>query len=275
MNADSGADNPHLTPASPPGSAPAVVLAWGIVAVPLIVLGLVVAVVVPGISWWAGLFVGAVAALIVILLRLRSGTGRLLDALGAEEATEDAYARYFNLVEGLALAGGIGQPDLYVVTDSACNAAAVAHRGQTAVIMTTGMLDSLDRIALEGVVAEALVRIGSGDAAAATLASSLYGPLLGGPLGPITRPLARRGMGLLLGPDRDLAADRAAVTLTRYPPGLLAALSTARTGTPVPSRRSATTDHLWLVPPTSVDRAAEPVVAAAPLDLRIDVLGEL
>ena len=61
----------------------------------------------------------------------------------------------------------------------------------------------------------------------------------------------------------------------RRPPGLLAALDRIRAGTPTVASSSVTTDHVWLVPPSTVDAEVGAVVPAAPLDLRIDALGEL
>ena len=117
-------------------------------------------------------------------------------------------------------------------------------------VFSTGLLDALDRVSLEGVVAEALVRIRSGDAEAATLGAVLYGDLQRGPLAAIGKPAAVVGLRRLLAEDRDLSADRAAVALTRYPPGLLAALSIIRDGTPTTAAADPSNEHLWLVPPT-------------------------
>jgi heat shock protein HtpX len=250
-------------------------LAWSALAVPLIIVGIVVFAIIPGVGWWLGVLVGAVVALALVAVRLRGASARLLQLIGADSASDDEHARFFNLVEGLSLAGGINPPDLHVLDDGARNVAVVARGDHSAIVATTGLLDSLDRIALEGILAEALVRIGNGDAEAATVGSALFGPLVSGPLALVTKPVAARGLRHLLGSERDLLADRAAVALTRYPPGLLAALDLVRGGSAIVGRPDPATDHVWLVPPSAVDPEAEVVIPSASLDLRIDVLGEL
>ncbi len=277
MNAES---NPDATLSTRPSTAPkfarVVGLAWLAVAGPLVIVGVIAFALVPGVGWWVGALIGAASAMALIAVRLHgAAVSRLLNTIGAEAASEVDHARYYNLVEGLSLAAGIAQPDLYVLDDEARNVAALARSDQGAIVITAGLLDSLDRIGLEGIIAEALVRISNGDAEAATLGSSLFGPLISGPLAAVTKPMASMGLRQLLGSDRDLLSDRAAVALTRYPPGLLAALDVVRAGSPIVGEPNPVTDHVWLVPPPAVDPGAEAVITVAPLDLRIDVLGEL
>jgi len=240
------------------------------VALPLIVLASVLCAVIPGVPWWVGIPLGLAVAAGLVAQRVRGAYGRLLGALGAVPADPDEFARYHNIVQGLSLAAAVGEPDLYVVDDPGRNAAAVAYGPSTAVVATTGLLGAVDRIALEAVVAECLVRLGSGDAEAATLGATLFSPLRSGPLAPV----AAMGLGRLLAEDRDLRADQAAVALTRYPPGLSSALAAINTGPARVQRAPAHLDHVWLVPPSSLEAAGDP--AATPgLTLRMDVLGEL
>ena len=251
------------------------VTAGAALAIPFVLVACVVLAVLPGVPWWLGLPLGVAIAAAIVLLRLRSAVDLVLGNIGAVPATEDDYPRLHNLTQGLSLAGGVTEPALYVVADDGRNAAAVAQGARAAVVCSTGLLDALDRVSLEGVIAEALVRIRSGDAEAATIGTALYGGLLRGPLAAIGRPAATLGLRRLLDDDRDLSADRAAVALTRYPPGLLQALTIIRAGSPAMSTADASNEHVWLVPPATVDGAAEAVIEGSPLDLRIDVLGEL
>ena len=241
-----------------------------IVALPLMVLAAVLCAVIPGIPWWVGILVGLAVAGVVVARRVSTSYRRLLTALGAVPVGADECARYHNIVQGLSLAASVGEPDLYVVDDPGRNAAAVAYGPSTAVVATTGLLAAVDRIALEAVVAECLVRLGSGDAEAATLGAALFSSLGGGPLA----PLAAAGLGRLLAEDRDLRADQAAVALTRYPPGLSSALAAISTGPARVQRAPAHLDHVWLVPPSSLEPAADPADTPR-LTLRMDVLGEL
>ncbi len=250
--------------------APLIAVVTVIVALPLMALGVALCAVIPGIPWWVGILAGLAGAAALVARRVGASYRSLLAALGAVPADPDTYARYHNIVQGLSLAAAAGEPDLYVVDDPGRNAAAVAYGPSAAVVATTGLLRAVDRIALEAVVAECLVRLGSGDAEAATLGAALFSPLRGGPLG----PLASAGLGRLLAEDRELLADRAAVALTRYPPGLSSALAAINTGPARVQRAPAQLDHVWLVPPSSLEAGGDPADTPG-LALRLDVLGEL
>ena len=102
--------------------------------------------------------------------------------------------------------------------------------------------------------------------------------MLDGPMAPVLAPVAKVGLGRLLREDRDLEADRQAVRLTRYPPGLHAALAKIGEGDAKPMSSTPGQAHLWLVDPSAESAAvlsAEDEVHRAPLGLRIDVLAEL
>ncbi|MEM9132014.1 MAG: hypothetical protein AAF962_24320 [Actinomycetota bacterium] len=271
MNVDSASDS-HNPTTSTVSYGPVLALAWAVRALPLVIVGVVVAALLP-IPWWVGLLVGLVAAAVWVWALWRSAAGKLLTALGAQPADADTHARLLNLVRGLSLAGGAGEPDVFVIDSGARNAAAVASGDTKALVATRGLLDAVDRVGLEGVVAESLVRIDNGDAEAATVGAALFGSMLSGPGGAMLSPVAGYGMSRLLGADRDLLADQGAVALTRYPPGLLTALDAVRAGRASVDEVPSSLDHVWFVPPRSVTASAG--ADDASLDLRIDVLGEL
>jgi Zn-dependent protease with chaperone function len=259
-------------PAADPGFGKVIVLVAALMAVLLLLVLVAVAAVVPALPWWSGVPVAVVAPAVLVWLRLRDTVGGAVARLGGAPADEAAHARLVNLVQGLALSEGVMEPELYVVDDPARNLAAVAQGDRSALVATTGLLTALDRIALEGAVAGALVRIGSGDAEAATLGTALFGPLVAGPIGALSEPVVAAGHRLLLADDRDLIADRAAVRLTRYPPGLREALESIRSGTARPAASTRADHHLWMVSPVG---AGGDVIPRASLDLRMDVLSEL
>jgi heat shock protein HtpX len=121
---------------------------------------------------------------------------RVLRAIGAQPTDEVRHARYHNLVDGLCLSFGVEAPELHVVADDAPNAASLGGRGGAHLVCTTGLLDHLDRVALEGVIAHELAHVRSGEAAAGTAAVALVGyPLLGGD-GPLGRRLGPAGEAL-------------------------------------------------------------------------------
>ena len=63
-----------------------------------------------------------------------------------------AYKRLHNLVEGLCIAGGLPKPRVYVINDPAPNAFATGRNPKNAAVaVTTGLLEKMNRVELEGV----------------------------------------------------------------------------------------------------------------------------
>lgn len=212
----------------------------------------------------AGVVVGAVAAIGLrltawrLLLRLTGGTA---PRGAAEEILE-------NVLEGLCVNHGIPTPELRVIRSDSINALAAARTpAYAAIVVTSGAVEQLERIEMEGLLAHHLCRIRRGDAAFETLA----GVFLAWPLGAVGW-LRRRVMGRVLPAGRSLEADFEAVSLTRYPPGLLSALMTlSRQEAEVPSPTVAAL-HLWIDEP---DWGITDAIRHPRLEARIAALNEL
>lgn len=241
----------------------------------------------PIVSWYWALLVGLVLGAVVLTWWCLTAPPRILRGLGVVEADEGAHPRYHNLVDGLCLSFGVDRPSLGIVVDPAPNAASLDGRGGAHLICTSGLLERLDRVQLEGVLAHELAHIRSGESAVATLAVAVIGyPLLGGG-GPVARladpvaaalaPWRERLWLWALGAERELDADLAAVGVTRYPPGLHAALRVIRDAGATVSSASPATVPLWIQEPAPAAARAGAAAAALhpPIDQRIDVLGEL
>ncbi len=107
-----------------------------------------------------------------------------------------------------------------MIDDGAPNAFATGRSPQHAsVVVTTGLLDLLDRVELEGVLAHELSHIKNDDVVVATLAVTLVGL--------VTPQLVPS----VVGHRREPSADVSAVEMTRYPPGLISALEKLRDDT--------------------------------------------
>ena len=88
------------------------------------------------------------------------------------------FARYHNLVEGLCIASGVPKPRLYVIDDPAPNAFATGRNPKHAAIaVTTGLLEKMNRVELEGVLAHELSHVKNYDILVSTLAVTLVGIL--------------------------------------------------------------------------------------------------
>ncbi|MDE0578670.1 MAG: hypothetical protein F4124_15250 [Acidimicrobiia bacterium] len=212
----------------------------------------------------AGVVVGVVAAVGLHLIAWRL----LLRLAGGTRPSGEAEAVLANVLEGLCVSHGIPTPELRVIHSGSINSLAAARTpAHAAIIVTSGAVEQLERIELEGLVAHHLCRIRRGDAAFETLA----GVLLAWPLTTVGW-LRRRLMDRVLPAGRGLAADFEAVSLTRYPPGLLSALMTlSGQSAQVPSPTVAAL-HMWIDEP---DWGIADAIRHPRLETRIAALTEL
>lgn len=233
----------------------------------------------------------------------------------ATPADPQQYQRLHNLVEGLCIAAGLPKPRVYVVDDPAPNAFATGRNPKHAAIaVTTGLLEKLNRVELEGVIAHELSHIRNYDILVSTLAVTLVGAIAlvtqlairmmwwnggrerrSGDRGDSTNPLAFIGFALLIfapilsrlmqaaiSRKRETLADVSACQMTRYPPGLISALEKLRDDCTVTHAASTATAHLWIEQPMSgvADRGRLGSInrlfdTHPPLEERIALLKEL
>ena len=165
----------------------------------------------------------------------------------ARPADPHEHARLHNVVEGLCVAAGLRKPAVYLVDDDAPNAFAVGRGPRHAsVAVTTGLLERMSRIELEGILAHELTHGKSYDVLVSGLAVVFVGlPLL------VAGPAAARALALAVGPRREALADFGGVQLTRYPPGLVAALEKVRDHPAVVRSGSRAIAHLWIESPVA------------------------
>jgi heat shock protein HtpX len=193
----------------------------------------------------------------------------VLAPLGAVALDSGTRPRLENLVEGLCVVSGIEEPSLALLPDGSVNALAVAGGSGATFVLTEGLVEQLGRVELEAVLANLAARVKSG--AARYVATALAVPVPRS----YRSKLIRDG----LGEQSSVRADLAAVDLTRYPPGLIAALAAMdRGGTQVQAAEPSSAP-LWLADPAGRvlrgrDESAS-IDAGEPLSLRIAVLQEL
>lgn len=190
----------------------------------------------------------------------------------AQPASAVDHPRYHNVVEGLCTASGLPKPRLYVAADAAPNALVTGRNPRNAaVVLTTGLLERLNRVELEGVLAHELARIKTYYIRPSTLAVTMLAPL----------PLVGRFLSKVVSPERETLADLSAVSMTRYPPALVSALEKlGEDSSTVVASANRAIAHLWLCEPSGArgDAGKAPPPAAAthaPLPLRISLLREL
>lgn len=177
-----------------------------------------------------GVVVGALCGVAVGTGLWRGGARLVLRALRARPVDEEDVPGPASQAEGLCATMGLPVPALHLVEDSLPGALSVGRGPRDgALVLTTGLVDALDPVAVEAVLAHELAHVKRHDNAPATVAAALalvsgVGPGAGG-----------RAVHWLAGRGREFDADRHAVSVTRYPPALSKALATmaAATSSPV------------------------------------------
>jgi len=208
-------------------------------------------------SLYFGLAIAGLIAIIYTLFGFFSGDKIVLGTSGARKVTKKEYPHLFHTVEGLALAAGVPTPKAYVIDDSALNAFATGRDPKHASItVTTGLLKTMNRQELEGVIAHEISHIKNYDVRFMMLVAVLIGLItllsdfmfrsfLWSGKGKkrskdkgkatiiiiavavilaILSPIIGQIVKFAISRKREYMADANGALLTRYPPGLASAL---------------------------------------------------
>jgi heat shock protein HtpX len=187
----------------------------------------------------------------------------------------------YNIVENLCITAGLPMPKIYVINEAAPNAFATGRNPKNAVVVvTTGLIKTLDRSELEGVIAHELSHIGNRDILLQTVIVVLVGSIvllshfflrwtiwgsrgrksqgggqiqiimiIAGLVLAILAPLFAKLIQLAISRKREFLADASGVLLTRYPDGLASALEKiSKNPTPLKVANKATA-HLYIANP--------------------------
>jgi heat shock protein HtpX len=258
----------------------------------LLIAGFVVLIVLVGFAFDVLIGYGVAGVIIAFVFALGSSAlaywksdSIALAVSRAHPADIETYPRLHNIVEGLCIASGLPKPRIYIVDDEAPNAFATGRDPKHAAIaVTTGLLDKMNRIELEGVIAHELSHIRNYDILVSTLAVTLCGTVVlladiairtlwwgggrrrGGDRGNsgafaivaivgflllLLAPIVAQIMQFAVSRRREALADISGVEMTRYPPGLISALEKLRDDHTVVHASSRATAHLWIEEPTA------------------------
>jgi Zn-dependent protease with chaperone function len=199
-----------------------------------------------------GLVALVVVALVVAYGLWAAAPSSALQRIGAVPLSERDNPRLFNVTDGLCATFGLHMPELYVVFDSVPNSCALGRDpGSGAVVVTSGLLDLMGPIELEGVMAHELAHVKRGDNGVSVVAMLLS--RIGG------EAMLQR----CVGRSREYRADVVGASAVRFPRGLLDALSLMERA-PAPAgnslfgaERFGATRWVWIDP--SVGHRDEPV----------------
>ena len=189
-------------------------------------------------------------------------------------------------VERLAARAGVARPRLYLLPDGHPRAFA-AGRGPrgSSLTVSAGLLTAAQPAELEGVIAHELSHVRNRDVLVQTTVVVLAGVLLemsriGGwfsrALLVVLGPIAAAFVHLLLSPNREYEADRAAAALCESPHGLAdALLRLEQAGALVAFQASPATEPLYTVNPFAEEGLAAMFITHPPLGERVRRLRSL
>jgi len=225
-----------------------------------------------------------VPAILYALFSYYGSTSVTLAISQAHPVTKEEEPEYYRTVENLCIGAGLPMPKLYVIEDSAPNAFATGRNPKNAVIcVTRGLLQKMDHLELEGVVAHELSHIGNYDIRLETMVVVLVGLVAlladfmlrftiwgaGGRMGnrgrnggaavliiyaialiaAILAPIAAQLIQLALSRQREYLADASGALLTRYPEGLARALEKIAADKDPLEVANKATAHLYIASP--------------------------
>ena len=196
---------------------------------------------------------------------------------GAKQITRKNSEYLFEIVENLTIGNGQPLPKIYMIEDSAPNAFATGRDPQHASIaFTTGIIEKLNKLELEGVAAHELSHVKNYDTRLMTIVSILVGTVAlladfflrmsfhgqrrdnnkGGAIfivlaliAAILAPLVAQMIQLAISRRREYLADASGALLTRYPDALADALQKISKDPEPLEAANRGTAHLYIVNP--------------------------
>ncbi|WEV37078.1 zinc metalloprotease HtpX [Lactobacillus sp. ESL0677] len=212
-----------------------------------------------GDSPWGGMVIALVISVLYLFLVMRDPANMVMSLNHASEIHEQDNPELWHVVQDMAMAGRVPMPRVFIINDPSPNAFATGRDpDHSAVAVTQGLLEMMNREELEGVLGHEISHIRNYDIRLSTVAAVLVGVIsyLSGIasryiwwfdddrgsdkdddnnlviifkivaivfvliLGPLCASLAQ----MALSRNREYLADASSVNLTRNPQGLISAL---------------------------------------------------
>jgi heat shock protein HtpX len=227
--------------------------------------------------------VAGIAIIVYAIFSYMASSSVVLSISGAHEVTKEEEWEYVRRVENLCIGSGLPMPRTWVLEDTAPNAFATGTNPQKShIVVTRGLLNKLEPIELEGVLAHELSHIGNYDIRIMTVAVLLVGVIAllsdiflrftfwgsgsrrsnrdrGGSaglillaaalVGAILAPLIAQALRFAISRRREYLADASAAYLTRHPEALARALEKIRDDHEPLEAANKATAHLYISNP--------------------------
>ena len=245
----------------------------------------------------------AVASVGWSLISLAFGDSLVLSMANAKAIEKADAPQLYNVVEEMAIAAGVPMPRVMIMETDALNAFATGNRiGHGTIVVTRGLLDTMNREELQGVVAHEMSHLANLDTRymvvvgvtvglIALVCDMLLRTMAWGSSGSsssnssgkkssggglliillivvaIFAPLAAKAVQMAVSRQREYLADATSVQFTRNPNGLISALGKlADKAAPFPGVSRAT-QHLFIVNPVQTFTAKTPALLATHPDI--------
>lgn len=219
-------------------------------------------------SPWIGVGIALIGSLLYLLIVMHNPANMVMDLNHAQEIHEQDNPQLWHIVQDMAMVGRVPMPRVFIIPDPSPNAFATGRDPEhSAVAVTQGLLDMMNREELEGVIGHEITHVRNYDIRLSTVAVVLVGVISflsglasrliwwgGGDsdsdddnknavvmifkivaivfvliLGPLAASLAQ----MALSRSREYQADAGSVELTRNPQGLISALEKIENSQPM------------------------------------------
>src|SRR3989338_1694785 len=127
-------------------------------------------------STYFGMALAVLFAIVYSAIVFNTGDSMILSMSGARPVTKHEQPHLYHTIEGLAVAAGIPVPKAYIIDDSALNAFATGRSPKHASItVTSGLLKTMNRQELEGIIGHEMSHIKNYDVRFMMLTAVLVG----------------------------------------------------------------------------------------------------
>lgn len=249
------------------------------------------------------LIFATIFVLIYTLIGYHNSDKIALSSVGAKKADATIHKQYYSITEGLTIASGLPMPKLYIMDSPQINAFATGRDPRnSAICVTTGSLEKLNKQELEGVLAHEMSHIKNFDIRFMTLTAVLIGLIslvsqiflrtmwlssgnrnnnsrnnsngiliIIGLILAILSPILNMLVQLAISRKREYSADATAVKFTRTPTGLINALEKIKKDS-TEIKVSGSVAPLFISKPS---KTAELFSTHPPIEKRISILKKM
>lgn len=248
-------------------------------------------------------YIALVGALLYTLIQYYAAASLAVAMNGAKQIEKKDNPRLWRIVENLSITNGMPMPKVYIIDDPAPNAFATGRNPDHALVAaTTGLVDIMDDSELQAVMAHEMGHVKNLDirvmmivfglVSAIGILSDLFMRMMWfggsddennsspiwmvfGIVAAILAPIVALLVQLAVSRQREYLADATSAMTTRYPDGLISALTKLEQhGRPL-KRQNGSTAHLFFANPLRGNTLANLFSTHPPIEARIKRLQEM